>query len=35
MREGQQMGIFSREEATQELIIGAAMGQGQKAKVSE
>lgn len=33
MREGSQMGIFSREEATQEIIIGAAMGQSQKAKV--
>jgi rhamnose transport system ATP-binding protein len=27
MREGKQMGIFGREEASQELIIGAAMGQ--------
>jgi rhamnose transport system ATP-binding protein len=27
MREGKQMGIFGREEATQELIIGTAMGQ--------
>jgi len=28
MREGRQMGIFSREEATQERILTAAMGQG-------
>ncbi len=28
MREGRQMGIFSREEATQERILAAAMGQG-------
>jgi len=27
MREGRQMGIFSREEATQEVILTAAMGQ--------
>ena len=35
MREGQQMDIFSREEATQEVVIGAAMGQkpSQKAEV--
>ena len=29
MREGQQMGIFSREEATQEVVIKAAMGQSE------
>jgi len=29
MREGRQMGIFSREEATQEVIMTAAMGQSQ------
>lgn len=29
MREGRQMGIFSREEATQEIIIQAAMGQAR------
>lgn len=29
MREGRQMGIFSREEATQEVIMTAAMGQNQ------
>lgn len=29
MREGRQMGIFSREEATQEVIIKAAMGQAE------
>ena len=28
MREGRQMGIFTREEATQEIILTAAMGQG-------
>jgi rhamnose transport system ATP-binding protein len=27
MREGKQMGIFSRQEATQEIILAAAMGQ--------
>jgi len=27
MREGRQMGIFSREEATQERVLAAAMGQ--------
>jgi len=27
MREGRQMGIFDREEATQEIILTAAMGQ--------
>jgi rhamnose transport system ATP-binding protein len=27
LREGRQMGIFSREEATQERVLGAAMGQ--------
>jgi rhamnose transport system ATP-binding protein len=27
MREGRQMGIFTREEATQEIILTAAMGQ--------
>lgn len=34
MREGQQMGIFSREEATQETIMTAAMGQTMEAAVS-
>jgi rhamnose transport system ATP-binding protein len=34
MREGQQMGIFSREEATQETIMTAAMGQAMEAAVS-
>lgn len=29
MREGRQMGIFSREEATQEIVMTAAMGQSQ------
>ena len=29
MREGRQMGIFSREEATQEVILNAAMGQSE------
>ena len=29
MREGRQMGIFSREEATQEIILNAAMGQSE------
>ncbi len=29
MREGQQMGIFNREEATQEVVINAAMGQSR------
>jgi rhamnose transport system ATP-binding protein len=27
MREGRQMGVFDREEATQEVILAAAMGQ--------
>ena len=27
MREGRQMGVFTREEATQETILAAAMGQ--------
>lgn len=31
MREGRQMGIFGRNEATQEVILGAAMGQKQNA----
>jgi rhamnose transport system ATP-binding protein len=31
MREGRQMGIFSREEATQEIILAAAMGQYRSA----
>jgi hypothetical protein len=31
MREGRQMGIFSREEATQEMIMTAAMGQSSEA----
>ena len=31
MREGRQMGIFSREEATEESIMTAAMGQNQMA----
>ncbi len=31
MREGRQMGIFGRNEATQEVILGAAMGQTQNA----
>lgn len=34
MREGQQMGIFSREEATQETIMTAAMGQAMETAVS-
>lgn len=34
MREGQQMGIFSREEATQEAVMTAAMGQTMEAAVS-
>ncbi|MBI3957157.1 MAG: sugar ABC transporter ATP-binding protein [Chloroflexi bacterium] len=32
MREGRQMGIFGRDEATQETILGAAMGQSQTSK---
>jgi rhamnose transport system ATP-binding protein len=35
MREGQQMGIFSREEATQEVVIGAAMGQSQQSTAAQ
>ena len=31
MREGRQMGIFTREEATQEIILTAAMGQSDSA----
>jgi rhamnose transport system ATP-binding protein len=31
MREGRQMGIFDREEATQETILTAAMGQAREA----
>jgi rhamnose transport system ATP-binding protein len=32
MREGRQMGIFSREEATQEKVLTAAMGQDSEPK---
>jgi rhamnose transport system ATP-binding protein len=31
MREGRQMGIFAREDATQEIILTAAMGQNAEA----
>jgi rhamnose transport system ATP-binding protein len=34
MREGRQMGIFSREEATQERIMTAAMGQPDETGVA-
>jgi rhamnose transport system ATP-binding protein len=34
MREGRQMGIFSREEATQERILSAAMGQSNSQRAS-
>ena len=32
MREGRQMGIFNRDEATQEIILAAAMGQNGSAR---
>jgi len=34
MREGRQMGVFSRAEATQETILAAAMGQSDRATES-
>jgi rhamnose transport system ATP-binding protein len=34
MREGRQMGVFNREEATQEIILTAAMGQGEVMEVA-
>ena len=35
MREGRQMGVFTREEATQETILSAAMGQNSGAADAE